>query len=160
MSVEYTFYTSIRSQDVLADHFGRVLGLRRNFDDKPVPLISDALWVSIRVDLDDDWEEEAELLGADHLSMVTFVPGKSLSWPEETRVLAEVMRAIIALWEAHPESTGALAVYEQLMLQRLTDAPAVLDETIADTSDEGFNTVHAFDGLLKTVELQNIKTDL
>ncbi|WP_155830343.1 hypothetical protein [Glycomyces tenuis] len=100
------------------------------------------------------------MLGADHLSMVTFVPSKSLSWPEETRVLSEVMRAIIALWDAHPESTGALAVYEQLMLQRLADAPAVLDESVADTSGEGFNTVHAFDALLETVELQNIKTDL
>ena len=160
MSVDYAFYTSIRSEDVLADHFGSELDLRPGSEDRPVPLVSDALWVSIRVDLDEDWEEEAELLGSEHLSMVTFVPSKSLSWPDETRVLSNVVRAVIALWEAHPDSTGVLAVYEQLMLQRLTDAAIVLDQTITGTSDEGFNTAHAFDDLLELVELRDIRTDL
>jgi hypothetical protein len=160
MSTEYTFYTSLTSKEELSEHFVRALGLGRSFEAKPSPLVSDSLWVSVRVDLDEDWAEEAALIGSDSISLVTFVPAKGLAWPDETRTLAAVMQAIVALWNEHPDSTGAFGVDEQLIMQRLPDAPIVVDRSIADTSAEGFNVVHAFDDLIRSVNLGDIKTDL
>ncbi|HEU5130413.1 MAG TPA: hypothetical protein VFU12_20710 [Glycomyces sp.] len=88
------------------------------------------------------------------------MPGKGPSWPGQTRLLPEVMQAIVSLWDSHPDSTGAPAVYEQLMPQRSIDGPVSLDATTADTSEEGFNVVHAFDSLADTSETRDIKTDL
>lgn len=160
MSVDYTLYTSINSEQLLAEHFSEALGLRRKFPDKAVPLVSDSLWVSIQTNLDEDWADEAAMLQSDDISLVTFVPDQSLSWPDETFQLSEVMRALVVLWRANPESTGALAVYEDLMMQRLPDAPIVLDQSVADSSEGGFNVLHAFDDLLDSLEVADIKTDL
>lgn len=160
MSTDYTFYTSLTSKETLSEHFGRALGLGRSFEEKPSPLVSDSLWVSVRVDLDEDWAEEAALIGSDSISLVTFVPAKGMPWPDETRELAVVMQAIVALWNEHPESTGAFGVDEQLLMQRLPDAPIVVDQSIADASAEGFNVVHAFDDLIRSFNLDDIRIDL
>jgi hypothetical protein len=160
MSTDYTFYTSLTSKETLSEHFSRALGLGRSFEEQPSPLVSDSLWVSVRVDLDEDWAEEAALIGSDSISLVTFVPAKGMAWPDETRELAAVMQAIVALWNEHPESTGAFGVDEQLLMQRLPDAPIVMDQSIADANAEGFNVVHAFDDLIRSFNLDDIKTDL
>lgn len=158
MSTGYTLYVKAQ-QSTLSQHFQDSLSVELVYPDTNSPLHQiDRIWMSIETDTDGDWDDEAELLETSNLTIVSFIPSKTLKWADELDLLRSVMSSIVDFDSVH-DTPFLFAVFDRLTLQRLPKGSLTVDASFVDNRGE-FNADSAFDPLLSSAATDDIDREI
>lgn len=159
MSTSYEFNTASYSVEELSDVFGEVLDLGRVKPLAPSPLSGESWWAAV-VSLDsDEFADNGERLQAPNsYASITFEPGKSLDWEEQTRGLARIIATAVDLLARKPDSSGFLVFNGDIVvLEKRRGRGIVADPRLVDPDD--LDDLGAFAPILANCAVEPIDQD-
>lgn len=137
MAANYRFKTVSYSIEEISDLFCTVLDLDRLKPLSPTPIVSENWWAGVTSNSSEDFVEAGRRLGVSgSYTSIAFVPDKRLSWEDETRGLARIVKMVVDLLSRDRESSGFLEFYDEIIvLEKRKGQELVVDPRLLDPDD-------------------------